>query len=248
MVCLTMVIGLAMQPLLATTVRADGFSSHLSDECVVLLHGLARTSRSMATMEAALESAGYRVVNQDYPSREQAIEQLADVAIENALDGCNRPEPAGQIHFVTHSMGGILVRYYLSANQIDKLGRVVMLSPPNQGSETVDKLGDMPGFWWLNGPAGQQLGTDHDSVPNRLGPARFQLGIITGDRSINLILSTLIPGPDDGKVAIERARLEGMSDFLVVHHSHPFIMKKPQVIEQTLHFLRFARFFVENES
>lgn len=248
MVCLTMTFGLAMQPLLATTVRADDFSSHLTDECVVLLHGLARTSRSMATMEAALESAGYRVVNQDYPSREQAIEQLANVAIKNALDSCNRPEPARQIHFVTHSMGGILVRYYLSANQIDTLGRVVMLSPPNQGSETVDKLGDMPGFWWLNGPAGQQLGTDHDSVPNRLGPARFQLGIITGDRSINLILSTLIPGPDDGKVAIERARLEGMSDFLVVPHSHPFIMKRPLVIEQTLHFLRFARFFVENES
>ena len=147
-----------------------------------------------------------------------------------------------RVHFVTHSMGGILVRFYLANHRLVNLGRVVMLSPPNQGSETVDKLANMPGFGWLNGPAGQQLGTDENSLPNRLGPADFELGIITGNRSINLILSTMIPGPDDGKVAVERAKLAGMADFLVVPHSHPFIMKKPLVIEQTQFFLEHGRF------
>ena len=244
----SMVLGLAAQSLLAAPHRADHPAPVVTDECVILLHGLARTGRSMAAMGSALAAAGYRVVNQDYPSREQPIEQLASVAIEPAVADCNTDKSTDQIHFVTHSMGGILVRYYLAANQIDNLGRVVMLSPPNQGSETIDKLADMPGFYWLNGPAGQQLGTGDQSVPNSLGPAQFQLGVITGDRSINLILSALIPGPDDGKVAIERAKLEGMADFLVVHHSHPFIMKKPRVIEQTLHFLRKGRFLPQSES
>ncbi|MEL0082411.1 MAG: alpha/beta fold hydrolase [Gammaproteobacteria bacterium] len=214
----------------------------VENQCVILLHGLARSAGSMGVMAEALSEQGYRVVNQGYPSRKEPVERLASSAIPQAVTACDQHSPATAIHFVTHSMGGILVRQYLSQQQIDNLGRVVMLSPPNQGSETVDRLGDMPGFYLLNGPAGQQLGTTGDSLPNTLGKASFPLGIITGDRSINLILSALIPGPDDGKVAIERAKLEGMTDFLVVHHSHPFIMKQPLVIEQTLYFLKQGRF------
>jgi len=215
----------------------------IQPECVILLHGLARTRSSMEEMQEALQEAGYRVVNYDYPSREKTIEELAGSVIPAALAACDKGGPVTTIHFVTHSLGGILVRYFLSQQPIDKLGRVVMLSPPNQGSEVINELGDMPGFYWLNGPAGQQLGTESDSVPNSLGPADFPLGIITGDRSINLILSTLIPGPDDGKVSIEDAKLEGMTDFLVVHHSHPFIMEQELVIEQTIYFLRQGRFY-----
>jgi len=117
-----------------------------------------------------------------------------------------------------------------------------MLSPPNQGSEIVDKLSGMPGFEFVNGPAGMTLGTDEDDVPLRLGPANFDLGIITGSRSINLILSLLIPGIDDGKVSVERAKLEGMADFLIVPHSHPFIMKSPDVIYQVIFFIEHGRF------
>ncbi len=210
-------------------------------ECVILLHGLARSASSMEDMELALSKRGYEVINVDYPSRDHTVEWLAEKQIPQALSQC-RDKNTDKIHFVTHSMGGILVRYYLAKNIINQLGRVVMLSPPNQGSEVVDKLRDFPGYKWLNGPAGQQLGTGKDSLPLKLGKVDFDLGIITGSRSINLILSLLIPGDDDGKVSITRAKIEGMSDFLVVKHTHPLIMSSDDVIKQTIHFLMFGKF------
>lgn len=140
-------------------------------------------------------------------------------------------------------MGGILVRHYLSKNHLENLGRVVMLSPPNQGSEAVDRLSSVPGFYFLNGPSGRQLGTLKNSLPKKLGPANFEVGIITGSRSINLFLSWLIPRKDDGKVSIESAKLEGMTDFLVLPHTHVFIMKSDGVIDQILYFLKKGRFF-----
>jgi pimeloyl-ACP methyl ester carboxylesterase len=210
-------------------------------ECVILLHGLARTDASMAKMAAALRAEGYHLVNVDYPSRKHTVERLAMDYVGRAIENC-RESPRQKIHFVTHSMGGILVRYFLAHQRVAELGRVVMLSPPNRGSELVDTLGDVPGFQAINGPAGQQLGTDEASIPNRLGPVAYPVGIITGSRSINLILSLLIPGEDDGKVSIERARLEGMADFLVVPHTHPMIMNSDQVIHQTSYFLRHGTF------
>ena len=230
---------------MAAAENAIGPAPNVPRECVVLLHGLARSENSMQKMQQALQDQGYRVVNRGYPSRQQPIELLAADAILAGVDACGVLLPMDRVHFVTHSMGGILVRYFLAKQSLPNLGRVVMLSPPNHGSETVDKMGKMPGFGWLNGPAGQQLGTRQTSLPNSLGPATFELGIITGNRSINLLLSALIPGPDDGKVGVDSAKLKGMADFLVVPHSHPFIMKKPRVIEQTIHFLEQGRFLHE---
>lgn len=208
-----------------------------SDECVILLHGLVRSNSSMEDIEEKLLSEGYQVVNHDYPSRDFTIAELALSEIPKAIEECNQCQPK-TIHFVTHSMGGILIRYFLEHNEIENLGRVVMLSPPNQGSEAVDELSDIPGFDFLNGPAGSELGTDENSVPVNLGAADFEVGIITGNESVNLILSQLIPGEDDGKVSVENAKLEGMKDFLVVPHSHTFIMKSEEVIKQILNFLQ----------
>ena len=147
-----------------------------------------------------------------------------------------------RVHFVTHSMGGVLVRHYLSIKTIENLGRVVMLSPPNHGSEVIDALADKPGFEFINGPAGKQLGTGPESLLLVLGPANFELGVITGNRSINLINSMMIPDQDDGKVSVASAKLDGMADFLVVSHTHPFIMKARDVIEQAVLFLRHGCF------
>ncbi|MCL7488428.1 MAG: alpha/beta fold hydrolase [Desulfobulbaceae bacterium] len=214
-------------------------------QCVILLHGLARTSASMSTMAERLQDEGYSVINVDYPSRHKKIEELADIAVPEGLDYCRR-RAAEQIHFVTHSLGGILVRYYLENNEIDELGRVVMLAPPNQGSRVVDEFSHMPGYALLNGPAGKQLGKGENSIPLKLGPADFEVGIIAGDRTINLILSTAFDEPNDGKVAVHDTRLEGMKDFLVVHRSHPFIMQGGEVIDQALHFLEQG-FFLRQE-
>ena len=207
---------------------------------VILLHGLCRTSRSMSKMERALTDAGFRVHNVAYPSRTAAVATLADDTISKAVADCN--QNGGQIHFVTHSLGGILVRSYLTRHTVPSLGRVVMLGPPNRGSEVVDKIGGWSMFEWINGPAGHELGTGPDSTPNKLGPATFPVGIIAGDRSINWINSALIPGTDDGKVSIERTKLDGMADHIVIHATHPMMMRHREAIRQTIHFLRNGAF------
>jgi pimeloyl-ACP methyl ester carboxylesterase len=221
----------------------------IGSECVILLHGLGRTSRSLSKMADALQAAGFRTVNLDYPSRKKTIQDLAMETIERGLNRCVRIEPR-TIHFVTHSLGGVLVRYYLSRHRPEHLGRVVMLSPPNQGSEAADHLRDSALYEWFNGPAGQQLVTGPEGLPAQLGPVDFPLGIITGNQHsfFDAWLADVIPGSDDGKVSVERAKVEGMTDFLVLPYSHPFIMNANEVIEQTLHFLRGGRFDARSQS
>ena len=206
---------------------------------VILLHGLARTHRSMQHLADRLAEHGYQVINLGYDSRQREISALATQAIEPALEQC---QPGKPVHFVTHSLGGILVRHFLARKPIDRLGRVVMLGPPNHGSEVVDRLRDVPGFRFINGEAGLELGTGRSSVPNRLGKADFDVGIIAGTRSVNLILSTLIPGRNDGKVSVDSTRLEGMRDHLEMAVTHPFMMRNDRVIEQVLYYLEQGRF------
>ena len=211
-------------------------------ECVVLLHGLIRTSASMERMQEAIAEAGYETINVEYPSRDHTIEELAPVAVEAGLAGCRAIDGVEHIHFVTHSLGGILVRQYLADNEIPELGRVVMMAPPNQGSIAADRMGHVPGYDWINGPTGRQLGKGEDSVPLKLGPATFELGVIAGNRSIDPITSAVLPNPDDGRVAVEDTKLEGMKDFVVVDHSHAFMMRMQKTIDLTLNFLKSGSF------
>lgn len=217
-------------------------SSFVHAECVILLHGLARTDSSLTTLQSALEQQGYVVVNQRYPSTKMTIEALSASTINQALTYC---PSKSKVSFVTHSMGGIVVRYYLSQHELPRLRSVVMLAPPNTGSEVVDQLREWDSFRWINGPAGLQLGTDSKSLVVRLGPVDYSVGIIAGNQSVNPILSSMIPGVDDGKVAVERTKLEGMRDHIVMPVTHPFIMNSEKVIEQVLHFLSMGEFYRE---
>jgi triacylglycerol lipase len=215
-------------------------------ECVVLLHGLGRTHRSMDRIESALRGAGFTTANINYPSQSHPIEILAVTAIPEGLRRC-RGNGARTIHFVTHSMGGLVLRYYLSSRTVEELGRVVMLSPPNQGSEIADAMVGNALYDRVNGPAGAQLVTGPEGIAARLGPAKFPLGIISGTEqtAFDSIMAARIPGPNDGKVAVERARLEGMSDFLVLPVNHTFMVNNEVVIAQTLHFLLHGAFLHE---
>ena len=142
---------------------------------------------------------------------------------------------------MTHSIGGILLRYAHDDSPIPDLGRVVMLAPPNQGSELVDLTKNWPGAELISGKAGLQLGTDEGSIPAQLGPVDFELGIIAGTGTISFF-SAMLPNPDDGKVSVERTKVEGMDDFLVVENSHHYIMTSDTVISNTAEFLRTGRF------
>ena len=215
-----------------TTTRAE-------KDTVVLVHGLVRTSRSMAKMARTLEQDGYTVINIDYPSRSAGIEELTEQVFDTLVPMIREKNT---VHFVTHSLGGILLRQYLEEHELPNLGRVVMLAPPNRGSDIPDKLGRIFLYQWINGPAGNQLGTGSESLPLRLSTPAFELGIIAGDRSINPILSLLIPGPDDGKVSPAQAKPDAYTDYLLVHATHACMMRNRKVIAQTRYFLENGTF------
>lgn len=240
-VVLTLALFTSLLTACVSAPRTEVVTAQVNDECVVLLHGLNRSWRAMRTMAKALQEAGFSTVNVDYPSQAGTIEVIAPLAVDTGLSEC-RATGASRIHFVTHSIGGILIRYQNEHAPIPDLGRVVMLAPPNQGSEIVDKTRDWPGFEIFSGAAGAQLGTDDDSVPKQLGPVDFDLGVIAGTGTINIFTSALLPDPDDGKVSVASTRVDGMKDFLVVGNSHRYITRSEVVTRNTAAFLRTGAF------
>ncbi|RLQ20166.1 alpha/beta hydrolase [Seongchinamella sediminis] len=215
---------------------ADG-----GEECVVLLHGLFRSAAAMKPMEWYFEHAGYQVVNQGYNSLSASIEVLAESSVGAGLAACHGMG-AGRVHLVTHSLGGVLVRQYAAGHPLAPNTRVVMLGPPNQGSQVAAYFA---GLDWLDGlrpPAIEQLAAGEASVPLKLGPVDFQLGIIAG----NLRDSTLLPGfpegPSDGTVSVAETVVPGMLDFLQMPVLHTFMIWNPLVWEQAEHFLRTGAF------
>ena len=226
--------------LLATPASAD---------CVVIMHGLARSEASMWMIEEVLEYHGYTVVNEGYPSTEAPITDLVG-HVGSAVEQCG---PV-QTHFVTHSLGGILVRAWLRDNRPPLMGRVVMLAPPNHGTEIIDHLSEldilpdlMPNLVaeilsFLHGPAVSELGTDEGSVPSRLPPVDYELGVIAGNRAISPLGPIIIEGENDGTVSVESTMVDGMADHIVLPVTHTLLMLNPIVIAEVLEFLHHGVF------
>jgi len=227
-------IAAMMLAVLTTKVSAAG------SDCVILLHGLGRTPLSMKRIEWTLRKQNYQVINVGYPSTRISIEDAANHWLDNVIKN-QVADSSAKIHFVAHSLGGIVLRQYLTNHDIPNLGRVVMLAPPNHGSELAERLRNNCLYRWATGPAGQQLGTSEESVPNRLGPVDFELGVIAGDRSLNPLFSSWIPGPDDGKVSVRSARMAG-AEFLVVHHTHTWMAWSANVNAAIAEFLCTGHF------
>lgn len=234
-----LVIMLCVEPVLAQTPN--------NNETVVILHGIALTSKSMASVEKALQKEGYNTLNITYPSQKKNLEDLAQFLKKNKLtddfwNGTNK------VHFVTHSMGGIVTRTYLDAYKKEipknKLGRVVMLAPPNKGSEITDLIHKFPPYQWYYGPAGQELTTEIQK--KKIVAPYYDLGIIAGSKEWPYLISAFItPGKSDGRVTVESTKLKGMKDHVVLSATHTFIMKKTEIHKQIIHFIKNGVFIHE---
>jgi pimeloyl-ACP methyl ester carboxylesterase len=207
---------------------------------VVVLHGLGRTRRSMRSMEKFLDRNGYRIVSIGYPSRKKSVAELVQF-LDAELEKAGLPGP-GPVDFVTHSAGGILTRAYLHEHPGFPVGRVVMLAPPNRGSEVAAKLKGSALIRFLIGPLLTDLGGGGNSVPVRLPPPPYPVGVIAGDRKAFYLFPWLISGASDGLVSVQETKTDGMDDFLVVRRTHSFIMNSPEVQRQTLAFLQTGKF------
>ena len=214
----------------------------VADDGVLLLHGIARTSASMRAMQRALEAAGYSVLNLDYRSRHLPLDALAD-AIHPPVSRFAAAVP-GAVHVVAHSMGGLLTRVYLARRRPARLGRIVMLGTPNNGSELADMLCAWPLYRAVFGLAGQQLVTAQGAdLLSLLGMADYEVGIVAGNRPLNpLAAARLLPGPNDGKVTVASTRLAGMADHLVIRTSHTRLPSHPDAVAAALRFLRNGTF------
>lgn len=194
---------------------------------VVLLHGFWRSARSMKTLEKVLVKDGYEVVNIDYPSKEQTIESISDDYLKKNLnESC--PDKKRKINFVTHSMGGIIVRHFLANNKLPNLGRVVMLAPPNNGSKMADVFSKFEVVNKMLGPALKQLTSSQKSPPKAIIKPDYEVGIIAGKF--------------DGKVSLKSTKLDGMKDFLVVPSAHSFIMEWDEVVVAVKNFIEKGKF------
>ncbi len=210
-------------------------------ECVVLLHGVALSGWAMQPLARAVEAAGYRAVNVSYPSRTLPIEEIARDFLPAQLEA-HGVAAAPRVHFVTHSMGSLVVRAYLREHRPANLGRVVMLGPPNHGSVAADLALDWAPLRWLVGVNLPHLCTGEAGVAPRLGRADFELGIIAGTSRVNPLFAAVMEGEHDGVVTLESVRLDGMSDFLVVPHSHTVMLWREGVMAQVVEFLRRGKF------
>lgn len=192
-------------------------------EMVVLVHGMGRSRLSMFVMARSLESSGYRVLNWGYPSTAKGVPVLGERLA--AAVRSQRGE-APRVHFVTHSLGSIIVRWALANDPPAPLGRVVMLAPPNQGSRSADRY--TPWVGWLLPPI-RELRTDPAATARTLAlPADAEVGVIAGER--------------DGKVSISESHLEGERDHVVVRAHHTFIMNRGDVRRLVARFLGTGSF------
>ncbi len=207
---------------------------------IVVLHGIARTWRSMRTLVKYFKERGYPVLNVGYPSTRLPLESLVQ-HIRNQVAAFNQDENR-KIHFIGYSLGGLLARGLLHLYRPANLGRVVQLAPPNQGSEVADFWKNFFLFRWIFGPAGQDLGTNEKEFARILGPVDYELGVIAGNRSWDPISSAMIEGADDGKVSVQSTRVKGLTDHIVIPASHTFIIYKKEAFEQALHFITTGKF------
>lgn len=214
---------------------------HNNSELVVLLHGIANPALVMTPIELFLNTKGYETLNIEYPSQSESIDRLSKY-IHKALRK-NKAKQYKSVHFICFSLGGLVLRSYLSRTKPDNLGRVVMLGTPNQGTQAADSLKDTWYYKLFFGTAGQELSTDHFSSNEQID---YPLGIIAGTDSslspVNILTNDCLPEPNDGAVSVEGSKISGMTDHIALNLNHPALITSKESMKQILCFLKEEKF------
>jgi pimeloyl-ACP methyl ester carboxylesterase len=222
--------------------EADGTIPLQAGPTVILLHGLGESRGSMrpladhlrTTVDATVISFGYASVKADLDDHGQALGQVV----------AGLP-PATTVSFVGHSLGNLVVRRWMAlaaAADLDRVGRMVMLGPPNQGSRLARMAS---GIWGVAGHlegSTRELVLDWQRVAPRLAVPPCEFGIVAGGRGDDIGYSRLLAGDDDAIVCVDETRLEGARDFLLLPVRHVAMMKDPAVQRATVSFLERGSF------
>jgi len=239
------VLSLALVSCAVNSTQRDSplFIAHALEgkECVVLIHGLWRSGFAMRSIANDLEDHGYQTVSVDYPSTQEEIPELVQGYLLKSYEECAQTG-AKKIHLVSHSMGGILIRQFLQSRTLPLGSRVVMLSPPNQGSELSEKFGDSWWYQWAVGPAGVSLSTKQQGIISKLKVIDEPVGIIAAYRDWSLWPQAWLPQPNDGTVSVESMKLAEMDDFILVNSGHALMRFNDEVQNQIRQFLALGEF------
>ena len=203
-----------------------------AEETVVLIHGMGRTRASLWMLERRLKKAGYEMLNFPYSVRDENLDQITDRLQQYVRDNVKTE----RYHFIGHSLGNIIVRNGFKKEYRPGLSRIVMLTPPNKSPNLAKQFKDFDLYQWIFGDSGQKLASDafYETLP----VPKVEFGVIAGNKSSGLLLD----GPSDGTVTVEDTKLDGMTDFLVLHHSHTFFMDSEDTADACVRFLQTGKF------
>jgi pimeloyl-ACP methyl ester carboxylesterase len=211
----------------------------MQKDYVVLLHGMAVNSLYMLRLEKALSKEGYQIINMDYPSRKSTISDISNMIFKK-LNLINK-ESNLKVHFVGFSMGCLVIRELLGKNELPNVGNIVLIGPPNHGSQVSDFLVNNIFYKAFFGPAGQQLTTNF-AKNNPFPSLQHTFGIIAGNVCLDPFSYFILPKENDGKITVESTKLEGMKDHIIIPISHTLMVFSNEVIKQVIYFLKYSHF------
>lgn len=209
-------------------------------ETVVLVHGLWVRGWVMALLGLQLRRRGFHTIIFSYPSMRASLSQNA-LSLSRFVAGIAAP----RIHFVGHSLGGLLALQMLVEYPEPRAGRVLLLGSPYHASYAASKLARiMPGRWLIGHSMGQWLSTKIPACPQQ-----HEIGSIAGCMSLGIgkLLGGL-PHPNDGVVTVEETRLPAASDHVVLNVNHTGMLFSAGVARQVCAFLRQGHFLCHPES
>lgn len=208
-------------------------------EGIILIHGIFRTNSCMKKIARLFENKNYKTLNIEFPSTKYDILSLAKIIHQEVKEFAQQ---VTKIHFIGHSIGGLIIRTYLNIYSLENLGRVVMLGTPNNGSEIADFLKDFYLYKKLYGPAGQQLITDQSKFKNIFGSINYELGVIAGISSFHFIANKIIGKESDGRVSVISTKVEGMKDHITIKSTHVGLTSNKEAWQFTKNFIETGNF------